>query len=91
MLFRSVSLKKTLLYAGSFCLFGYNAGYVVCRLQVGSHLCLAKGSVHAAIFASLCTEVAVENILFYFNPLNQRSSKFLCTQAFQTTDFLDGT
>ena len=36
----------------------------VCRFQVGSHLCLAKSSVHAAIFASLCTEVAVENILF---------------------------
>ena len=63
----------------------------VCRFQVGSHLCLAKSSVHAAIFAPLCTEVAVENILFYFNPLNKRSSESLCTQAFQTTAFLDGT
>ena len=46
-----------------------------------------KSSVHAAIFASLCTEIAVENILFYFNPLNKRSSESLCTQAFQTTVF----
>ena len=27
------------------------------------------------------------NILFYFNPLNKRSSESLCTQAFQTTVF----
>ena len=63
----------------------------VCWFQAGSHLCLAKSSVHAAIFASLCTEIAVENILFYFNPLNKRSSESLCTQAFQTTVFLDKT